>query len=158
MYLKKFEIRWNDLDANRHLANSAYIQYMSHTRMSYLSENGFDHKAMAKHRIGPVVFHEHVYYFKESLGGQILVTFELGGISEDGRFFRFVHNFYNEDGINLAYCEMQGAWIDLNTRSTTPLPAELMRFVDTAPKTEDFKLLTKEDMRSGGRKPEDIIF
>lgn len=25
MYLKEFEIRWNDIDANRHMANSAYI-------------------------------------------------------------------------------------------------------------------------------------
>ena len=28
MYLKEFEVRWNDLDANRHLANSSYINFM----------------------------------------------------------------------------------------------------------------------------------
>ena len=158
MYLKRFEIRWNDLDANKHLANSAYIQYMSHTRMSFLSENGFDHRAMAKHNIGPVVFHEHVYYFKESLKGEVLVSFELGGISQDGRFFRFVHNFYDPNGVNLAYCEMQGAWIDLGSRTTVALPEELMAYVDKAPKTSDFKILTKEDMRGRSRKPVDIIF
>lgn len=27
MYLKEFEIRWNDIDANRHMANSAYISF-----------------------------------------------------------------------------------------------------------------------------------
>jgi acyl-CoA thioester hydrolase len=30
MYLKEFEIRWSDVDANRHLANSAYLNYMAH--------------------------------------------------------------------------------------------------------------------------------
>ena len=39
MYLKEFEVRWNDIDANRHLANSAYINYMSHTRLSFMLEN-----------------------------------------------------------------------------------------------------------------------
>ncbi len=40
MYLKEFEIRWSDVDANRHLANSAYLNYMSHARMSFLMEIG----------------------------------------------------------------------------------------------------------------------
>jgi acyl-CoA thioester hydrolase len=41
MFTKEFDIRWSDLDANRHLANSAFINFMSHTRMAYLIENGF---------------------------------------------------------------------------------------------------------------------
>ena len=49
MYFKDFEIRWSDVDANRHLANSAYINFMSHTRMAFLIEQGFDHKTMAIH-------------------------------------------------------------------------------------------------------------
>ena len=34
MFFKEFEIRWSDVDSNRHLANSAYINFMAHTRMS----------------------------------------------------------------------------------------------------------------------------
>jgi acyl-CoA thioesterase FadM len=40
MYFKEFEVRWSDLDGNMHLANSAYINFMSHTRMSFLLEQG----------------------------------------------------------------------------------------------------------------------
>ena len=54
MYTKDFEIRWSDVDANSHLANSAYTNFMSHTRMAFLMENGFGQKEMAKHNIGPV--------------------------------------------------------------------------------------------------------
>jgi acyl-CoA thioester hydrolase len=157
MYFKEFDIRWSDLDANRHLANSAYINFMSHTRMGFMIDHGFGHQAMAKHKIGPVVFNENVFYFKESFQGKpIKVTFELGGVSEDGAFFKFVHNFYDHKGRNLAYCEMLGAWISLETRKTTSLPTELSSLLENAPKTADYKILTKADMRAGGRMPKDL--
>ncbi|MEP2936384.1 MAG: acyl-CoA thioesterase [Gilvibacter sp.] len=149
MYLKEFEARWSDIDANRHLANSAYINFMSHTRMSFLIEHGIDQRVMAKYNIGPVIFHEHVYYFKEVFqGAKIRVSFELGGVSEDGTFFKFIHNFYDHKGRNLAYCEMQGAWLNLGTRKLSPLPESLIPMMDKAPKTADYKILTKEDMRN----------
>lgn len=157
MYLKEFEARWSDIDANRHLANSAYINFMSHTRMSFLIENGFDQRTMAKHNIGPVIFYEHVYYFKEVFqGAKIQVSFELGGVSEDGTFFKFVHNFYDHEGRNLAYCEMKGAWLNLATRKLSALPESLNHLLDYAPKTKDFKMLTKEDMRSKQIVPQDL--
>ncbi|HAI81195.1 MAG TPA: thioesterase, partial [Chryseobacterium sp.] len=27
VYHHKFEVRWSDIDANKHLANSSYVQY-----------------------------------------------------------------------------------------------------------------------------------
>ncbi len=157
MYLKEFEVRWSDTDANRHLANSAYINFMSHTRMSFLIDQGIDQKTMAKHNIGPVVFFEHVYYFKEVFQGQpVRVSFELGGMSEDGMFFRFIHNFYDAKGHNLAYCEMQGGWMHLQSRKLTGLSESLKDLLATAPKSDDFKILTKQDMRKGTRIPKDL--
>jgi len=64
MYTKEFDIRWSDIDANRHLANSAYV----------------------------------------------------------GMFFKFVHNFYDYKGRNLARGSMIGGWIDLTTRKMRGLP------------------------------------
>jgi acyl-CoA thioester hydrolase len=153
MYLKEFEIRWNDLDANRHLANSSYVSYMSHTRMGALEDHGIDHKTLVEYNIGPVVFHEHIYYFKESYQGKIKVSFELGGVSEDGMFFRFLHNFYNYAGENLAACDIQGGWIDLKTRKLIVLPEELRSKMHLMPKSSDFKVLEREEMRSTRRRP-----
>ena len=159
MYYKEFEIRWSDIDANRHLANSAYINFMSHTRMSFLIDHGMDQRMMAKYQIGPVVFFEHVYYFTESFQGQkIRVSFELGGMSKDGMFFRFLHNFYDTKGRNLAYCEMQGGWMDLQTRKLSTMPEALMSFWNEVPKAQEFVWLTKEDMRRGTVMPNDISF
>ncbi len=153
MYLKEFEIRWNDLDANRHLANSSYVNYMSHTRMSALMDHGIDHSELAKYNIGPVVFQEHIFYFKESQHGKITVSFELGGASEDGVFFKFIHNFYNEQGDNLAACDILGGWIDLEKRKLVPLPEEFLGKLYKMPRSADFRVLDKTDMRASGRMP-----
>lgn len=154
MYTKEFDIRWSDLDANRHLANSAYVNFMSHTRMGFMMENGLSQKEMVSHNFGPVLFQEQVFFFKEAFQGHpITVTFELGGVSEDGKFFKFVHNFYDHQGQNLARGTMQGAWIDLTTRKTVALPEKLKPMLEKAPKTPDFTILTKEDMRAHGQVP-----
>ena len=158
MYTKEFEIRRSDIDANRHLANSAYINFMSHTRMAFLMENGFGQQEMAKHNIGPVVFYEHMYYFKEVFAGKpVKVTLQLKGLSEDGMYFDFIHNFYDHKGRNFASCEMMGAWIDLKERKLIGLPEVLFENLSSLSKTDDFKVLTKEDTRKFGKKPKDLV-
>ena len=65
MYTKQFEIRWSDVDANGHLANSAYTNFMSHTRMAFLTRCGLSLDVINDLGLGPIVFYEHVHYFKE---------------------------------------------------------------------------------------------
>ena len=158
MYTKEFEIRWSDIDANRHMANSAYLNLMSHTRTAFLQEHGFSLMALSKANLGPVVFHEHIYYFKEAfLGETIDVSMEVAGLSEDGMFFKFEHNFYNKKGKHLAHCEILGAWIDLNTRALVSLKSDLLDLARQFPKSGNYKLLTKEDTRAFGKKPKDLV-
>lgn len=157
MYTKQFEIRWSDVDSNLHLRNSAYVDYMSHTRMSYFQDKGFSQNKLHKMHLGPVALYEHMYYFKEIFPGKpIQVSIQLKGISEEGTFFSFVHNFYDGEGKNLARCEMLGAWIDLHSRKLTIPPHEIWEFLDHIDKTEDYKLLTKEDTRKFGQIPKDL--
>lgn len=157
MYLKEFEIRWSDVDANWHLANSAYVNFMSHTRMGFLMELGFNQKTMAQHSLGPVVFYEHIYYFKEAFFGKpVKVSLELLGVSEDGKFFKFHHNFYDAKGINFAHCEILGAWIDLKSRSLTGLPEEFLTAFSKVDKADGYKTLTKEDTRKFAKAPKNL--
>lgn len=157
MYIKDFEVRWSDIDANRHLANSAYVNLMSHTRMAFLIEQGFDQKTMVTYKIGPVAFYEHMYYFKEAfLGNQVKVSLEIMGLSEDGKFFEFHHNFYNDKGENIARCEMMGAWISLESRKLTGLAIELRSKFSDIEKAVSFKVLTKEDTRKFLKIPKNL--
>lgn len=157
MYKKDFEIRWSDVDANGHLANSAYVNFMSHTRVGFLNEHGFSMKKLIEHGIGPVVFSEQIYYFKESFLGQTLtVTLAVSGLSDDGMLFKFEHDFYNQKGKHLATCDILGAWIDLKERRLTVLSEELQELIKKFPKSESFKVLTKEDTRQSGKTPKNL--
>jgi len=57
MFLKEFEIRWNDLDANRHLANVSYLAYAGETRMAFLQSMGISYQTLIELGIGPIVFY-----------------------------------------------------------------------------------------------------
>lgn len=156
-HYKEFEVRWSDVDANRHLANSAYINFGAHTRMHFLMEMGFDHRFLAKHQIGPVVFYEHMWYYREVMPGQTLrVTFEIKGFSEDGMFFEFYHNFYDEKGRHVAHCELMGGWFSLETRKLTAMTEDMLKQLHSVEKAEDFRWLTKEDTRKHARLPKDL--
>jgi len=157
MYLKDFEIRWNDLDANRHLANSSYLSFAAHTRMAFFTECGFDQQLLVKYNIGPVVFYEHMYYFKEVfLGKPVKVSLELTGLSDDKKFFEFNHNYYNLKGQNFAHCEIMGGWISLETRKLITLPEEIAHLFDKVERADTFKALTKEDTRKYAKTPVDL--
>jgi len=157
MYTKQFEIRWSDVDANRHLRNSAYIDYMSHTRMDFLMEKGLGQQMLVNYNLGPVAFYEHIYYFREVFpGAPINVGLQLKGLSENGMYFMFLHDFYDQNGKNLARCEMMGGWIDMETRKLTGLPKELLTIFETADRASDFKILTKKDTRKYGMRPLDL--
>jgi len=157
-FLTSFEVRWNDLDANRHLANTSFVEYMVHNRMKFLYAMGFNDNTLIKHNIGPVVFNESISYFKEVRpGGKVYVALHVTGLSEDGMFFGFRHTFYNAKGQNVAVCDIRGGWFNLDSRKLTSLPAEeLAAFSKQMPKSEDFKVFTSEDTRTGHRPVGDI--
>jgi acyl-CoA thioester hydrolase len=67
-----------------------------------------------------------------------------------------MHNFYDTNGRNIARCEMMGAWIDLKSRKLTGLPEDLFEYLENLDKTDEFRILTKEDTRKFGQLPKDI--
>ena len=60
------------------------IDYMSHTRMSYFQEKGFNQNRLHELQLGPVALYEHMFYFQEVFPGKpISVSLQLKGVSED---------------------------------------------------------------------------
>jgi acyl-CoA thioester hydrolase len=148
VFYKEFEVRWSDVDANRHLGNFAYINMMSHTRMSLLNKIGFGHHAMHKAQIGPVLFREEIHYFKEVLPGTPLkVSGVLKRVSEDHKFFCFEHRFYADSGENVAYGEITGSWISLSERKLIAPPQALRKALDEIPKSGDYRMFHPEEIR-----------
>ena len=157
MFLNKIDIRWSDLDPNQHLANSAYMNFMSATRMVYMAKKGITYADLQKHKIGPVVLREEVHYFKEVfLGDPVYVSQEVIALSDEGTFYKIRHNFYDKMGANFARGEMMGTWIDMKSRKITPPPAEIYGPLMSTNHSDDFIKMTKEETRLVNVQPQDI--
>ena len=68
----RFEVRWADLDGNRHVRNTAFSEYASHTRFQLLAAHGFTPAKLESLRFGPVMMREEIRYKREVLFGDTL--------------------------------------------------------------------------------------
>ncbi len=155
-YIHKFEVRWSDIDANRHLANSSYVQYCAQARMGFMQKHKMGISQQNRWGIGPVVLHEKYSFFQEIFADRtVYVTVEVDGISEDGELWRFVHKFYLPDGTHCATAEATGVWIDTMLRKMTSPPEEILECLQPY-MTEHTKTLTRADLKELPFRPQNI--
>ncbi len=146
-YTKSFEIRWTDIDANRHVTSVAYAIYVVETRLAYMTEHGFNQQKLQELDIGPVVLHEEYFYLKEvNPDDKIKVSLELKGMTQDKRFYKFLQTVENSKNEKCVSCLCTFCWLDLKTRKVCIPPADLLSLFERLPPTHDYKVLTKEDM------------
>lgn len=156
VYFHRFEVRWSDIDANRHLANSSYVTYCAQARMGFMNKHRMGVAQLNRWGIGPVILHERYSFFKEIYADQsVLVSLEIGGISEDAGIYRFVHKFYLPDGTHCATAEATGVWIDMMLRKMTSPPDEILESLKPY-KTEHAEVLTRESLKELPFRPENI--
>lgn len=111
------QIRWSDIDANRHLRHSAYYDYGAMMRMMVLNECGITTALMEQLRIGPVLFREEAIFRKEIiLEDKIIIDVECTKATADFSRWSLRHNLAKEDGTIAAIINIDGAWIDLTKR------------------------------------------
>lgn len=142
MFVKNFDIRWSDLDANRHLANSAYANLLSETRMSFLRAHGFTQNEFAAQDFGPVIFSEEFYYVKEILPSETVhVTLELLANTPDYRFIKFAQCLFNEDKKLSLYAENLIGWMSLKSRKLIIPPPALIEMTINLAKADNYQEL-----------------
>lgn len=155
-YFHKFEVRWNDIDANRHLANSSYVQYCAQARMSFMNQHKMGLSQLNRWGIGPVILHEKYSFYKEIYADQeVYVSLEVSGCSENADIYSFVHHFYLADGTHCASSEIIGIWIDMMLRKMTMPPEEVKECFNQF-KSENAVVLTREDLRGVSPRPKNI--
>ena len=156
VYYHQFEVRWSDIDANRHLANSSYVEYCAQTRMAFMGKHKMGLKELNRWGIGPVILHEKFSFFKEIYMDQIVyVSLEIGGFSHDGAIYQFLHKFYLPDGTHCATAEATGVWIDMMLRKSTAQPDDIIEVLNQY-KSIHHKVLTREDIKALPFRPENI--
>ena len=156
IYYHKHEVRWSDIDANRHLANTSYVQYCAQTRMAFMAKHKMGVSQLNRWGVGPVILHERYSFFKEIYADQeVIVSLEISGSSEDASIYQFTHKFYLPDGTHCATAEATGVWIDMMLRKTTTPPDDILVVMNDF-KTENTKLLSREDIKALPFRPENI--
>lgn len=142
VFSKSFEVRWADLDANRHLRNTAYLDYATHVRFAFLAANGFPAARFGELRFGPVILREEMTFLREVRpNDELTVDYRLAAQSADRRKFRLRHRFFRRDGVEAARIDTVGGWLDLDSRKLRPPPAELSAALDRLARTSDFDTL-----------------
>ncbi len=154
IFIEKFNVRWSDVDANRHVGNSSYMNYCSQTRMSFLNSKGFGITHLVRWGIGPVILKENFTFYKEIHVDQtVFVTLEVTGMSEDGNIFEFTHKLYDSEGIHHASSLVQGVWIDMIKRKRTSPPEELKQTLLATTDKSNLRTITMDDIKDK-EKPE----
>jgi acyl-CoA thioester hydrolase len=145
IFTKEFQVGWGDLDSNGHMKNTAYLDYAATTRFSFFHAHGFSAPRFHEMKFGPIVFKDEVQFFKEMrLLDKFRVSFELDGMSPDGRIIRLMNEIFNEEGERSAVVVTHGAWFDLQKRKVVAPPAELLQVMQQLSKTNSFQEIVKD--------------
>ena len=139
---RTFQVAWAHLDANGHMANTAYMELAVDVRFLYFSSQGFPPPEFAAVGIGPVVRRDEVEYFRElRLLQPVRVNLLSAGLSEDASRFRLVNEFRREDGELSARLVSQGGWLDLKARKLVTPPSVLAEALRSLDRTDGFEVL-----------------
>lgn len=144
-FSQAIQIRWADVDANRHLRHSVYYDYGATVRIMFLSEGGLTTEKLEELKIGPVLFREEAVFKREvRLEDQITVDAEIIKMTADGSRWSIRHNFMKADGTLSTILTVEGAWIDTEKRKLA-VPNEFIRKIfESFPKSSDFEWIHRE--------------
>lgn len=135
-------VGWFDLDSNRHMKNTAYMEKAIECRMRFFLTHGFSPDEFGRRGVAFVVVADETRYARELfLGERMRVELFCSGINAKGTRFQVVNRIFTEDG-TLAY-EIRSmlVWFDANARKSCPPPPELAALIDALARTDDYRAL-----------------
>lgn len=138
-YSKTYEVRWADMDPNRHLRHSVYLDFAAQTRVALFSDYGLPMDEIAKIGLGPIMFREEIKYLREvNEMEEVTVYCELNWMYEDGSRWSFFHRMFKNGDTPVAELTVDGAWLNLKTRKLGESTDEMMKIMKKYPRTDDF--------------------
>jgi len=141
LYEQKIEVRWADLDPNGHVRHSAYYDYCTFARITYWQQNGFGPDWMKRNSCAPVLFREEGFFHREmNAGDELIINLKLSGISDDLRKWSVRHQLWRGEEL-CATLNMEGAWLNLDSRRVQAPPRALGELFSALQRTEDFRVI-----------------
>lgn len=136
---KVFEVKWADVDQNRHVRHSAYYDYGAYVRIRLITETGYGAQKSDEIHLGLILFQEHCHFIKEiSPDDQVRVNMLKGDINNDGSRWTVYHEIYNQHEEKVAHIKATGAWMNTKKRKLMTPPADLAKAFHKLPVGEDY--------------------
>jgi acyl-CoA thioester hydrolase len=144
MFQQSIQIRWADIDANRHLRHSVYYDYGASMRMNALTSEGLSMRKLEELQMGPILFREEAI-FKREIIFEDVITIDVQMVRSRRDFARWSlrHNFKKADGTLAAIINIDGAWIDLVKRKLAIPDPFIIHVFEKFPKADDFEFLER---------------
>lgn len=141
-YSRPYEIRFSDIDANRHVNYAAYVDAAGDLRYRFFAEHGFPPERFEQLGVGPVYTTITTHFLREvRMGETVTVTFALAGLSAQGARWKVHHDVIKSNGKKAASIDMEGVLLDLSTRQAVAPAPELLKVFHLCPRTDDFEVL-----------------
>lgn len=141
----ELQVRWSDIDANRHLRHSVYYDFGALCRMELLTQIGLSTKKLEELSIGPILFREEAVFRREIVfEDKIRITSAILKASEDYSRWSIGHEILKGDDSLAATLQVDGAWIDLVKRKLAIPDAFVQNIFSQIPKSPDFVFLPKK--------------
>ena len=139
------QIRWSDIDANRHMRHSVYYDYGATARMMILSQRGLTTAKLEELQIGPILFREEAIFKREVLL-EDLITIDVVLVKATPDFARWSlrHHIVKQGGTVAAIINVDGAWIDMIKRKLAAPPEFIQKIFESFPRSEDFQVVIPE--------------
>ena len=141
-YSITYEVRFSDIDANRHVNYAAYIDAAGDLRYRFFTEHGFPPERFEQLGISPVYSAISTQFLREvHMGETITITFAIAGLSPQGSHWKVHHDVLKSNGKKAAILDVEGLIIDLTSRrAIAPIP-ELLEVFNLCPRTEGFEVI-----------------
>jgi acyl-CoA thioester hydrolase len=139
-FRRSFRVGWGDVDANGHMANTAFLDHAADTRLAFFAEHGYPGSRLATDRLGPVIVRDELAYRREQrLLEEFTVDLCMAVLSADGVRFHIENTFRTSTDEVAAAITSEGLWFDLELRRPRAPPEELNLIQRSAPRARSFQ-------------------
>ena len=143
-YSKTYEIRFSDIDANRHVNYAAYVEAAGDLRYHFFAEHGFPPERFEQLGVGPVYTKITIEFLREvRLGETVTISFAVTGLSPQGSRWTVHHDVLKSNGKKAVRIDMEGVLLHLNSRKAVPASPELLEVFNLCPRTQDFEFISE---------------
>jgi len=138
-FIIPIQIRWSDIDQNRHLRHSAYYDFGATARIALFSASGLPNSKLEEFHIGPILFREEAIFKKEiKFEDKITIDIQLIKALPDFSRWSLRHRLYKEGDILAAIINMDAAWIDIIKRKLAIPDPYIQKIFESFPRAAEF--------------------